>query len=453
MAEAKDVEILVHIAAPGRTSDDVRYRSYATAYVEFEAATKVRLTSPPSQNGKSVAAQQSSSLSQFLPSLRSPEASFRSVQDNAKSPCLPQKSYYTTISDPSASQVQESQSPWQSPPSVVQDSCPQIQANTAIYSSPTRILEHYLQGFDHSSQSHHSVSHETGKASASSFSSGEQDAPPTAIVPHIPEPTVIPCTPNLKQRVVAAAPAQNGYSKVCRQAIAQAGASDEDEVIDETFLGSTPEAAPVPRADFEPSLAKRLKATVLEQNSRGLLRTSGDIGPNANGGSLQSTPSVEFLPEHGYNYEDLEVHSPDPPISVAQLQPPDLITSYLDKLAHSLEIPKRFRPEKQKRDLRPMERGYWLVDCKSWDAQLKREGWAFLVNYVATGKAGWTVWCKRDSGFHWVRIYCFAVIVPHVFLLLYLASGRKILYTGCSWIDGEGDTVITMGAKEHHSVA
>jgi hypothetical protein len=125
-----------------------------------------------------------------------------------------------------------------------------------------------------------------------------------------------------------------------------------------------------------------------------------------------------------------------------------MITDVLASLARNLDLEKRFRPESQTRELRPFERGYWLVDCTTWDPDLKRSAWEYLAKYLGSGAAGWGTTCKRDAAFSWIRLYCWGCVVGHMYLVLYLMSKRRVLYTGTSWIAADGAPVVVMGAKQ-----
>jgi hypothetical protein len=124
-----------------------------------------------------------------------------------------------------------------------------------------------------------------------------------------------------------------------------------------------------------------------------------------------------------------------------------MITDVLTSLARELNLEKRFKPESQARDLRPFERGYWLVDCASWDLDLKRSAWRFLTDYLGKGAAGWGTSCRRDRDFSWIRLYCWGCVVGHMYLVVYLMSRRKVLYTGTSWVGADGRKVVVMGAR------
>ncbi|KFY89501.1 hypothetical protein V500_05643 [Pseudogymnoascus sp. VKM F-4518 (FW-2643)] len=126
----------------------------------------------------------------------------------------------------------------------------------------------------------------------------------------------------------------------------------------------------------------------------------------------------------------------------------------------------RFRPVLQIREIRKHERGYWGIDVHDgeggWDDRAREKTWEFLREYIGRGKAGWGVWCVRDGGHvgegdedgrqpqkagskgeQW-RIYCWGEIVSEVYLLLYLASSRRVRSAGACWFDGGGECVVTM---------
>ncbi|OBT84834.1 hypothetical protein VE02_07287 [Pseudogymnoascus sp. 03VT05] len=124
----------------------------------------------------------------------------------------------------------------------------------------------------------------------------------------------------------------------------------------------------------------------------------------------------------------------------------------------------RFRPVSQSREIRKHERGYWGINVHDgeigWDDRAREKTWEFLREYIGRGKAGWGVWCVRhrehvgeggedgghktgSEGEQW-RIYCWGEIVSEVYLLLYLASSRRIRSAGACWFDGGGECVVTM---------
>jgi hypothetical protein len=137
----------------------------------------------------------------------------------------------------------------------------------------------------------------------------------------------------------------------------------------------------------------------------------------------------------------LEIMPPSPPSGIYTIHPDDLIPSQLSKLAADLSS--RYRPSAPTRDLESLERGYWLIDCDSWPVTTRDSTWAFLTRYVRSGLAGWGVWCRREETPHrFVKAYCWGHVVKHTYLLLYLASERRLKGTGGVWIDADGEVVI-----------
>lgn len=475
MAQPEDVEILVHINAPSRNPDDVRYRALTSAYLAFQPCTSPSAgeSSKSPERHKSVAhvqdgtsifqsTSQGVSTQEFFPSLRSPQASFDSVIDNANSPNAllhvhrigdqggtPQTPHRTNLS----------QASWQTPPSVVQDSHPGGNVTT-LFTSPTRVLEHYLQQFPSSSEA--STSPRSSPRSSTGLYSvnPDNDKSPSehrSSVQHDVSHNVrtIPCTPG---NGVPPAPStelgnevQSGLMPPPRMPAqrTQKGTAlvlsrldmESDSVIQ--GQGITQAA----RADTEPPPSKRQRQTQTTDSPQGMLRTSSDIGPQRIPHSFEQGRPITFTTQNGYTYDSLELYAPEPPTNNAHLEPDDLISDGLSKLGTALQIPKRFCPEQQSRALRPFERGYWSLDCSDWTPELRSEAWVFLSNYVGGGVAGWGVWCRRDADFNTLKVYCWGHVVAHIFLVLYLASRRKILYTGATWTDGDSKVVIVMGKR------
>ncbi|XDG06543.1 hypothetical protein ABKA04_006158 [Annulohypoxylon sp. FPYF3050] len=476
MEQQPEVEILVHIGAPSRAVDDTRYRSLATSYLEFQPARRVELSSQASPslggNNRGYEAERQGILqdpsrdivtgqpsSEPLGTLKSPQASFQSVLDNAASPRI-LKGF--SPEDESASAVEEStmpftQSPgWQSPSSIVQDSFMENHIDVSNFTSPTRVLEHYLQRFD--SPSTGPTASQMSVSSASRGGTSRNPAHTESVercsAPLVPyTPSIVPCTPpgdhfpRLRALSKRACVKEQHRDPVQQQPSQSQDEVPSDSIIEETIMESSSDPRSVARADSEPAPTKRHKPNSI-LGLRPLPRAASDIGPRPSSRQKSSVLTVSFLRDHGYTYESLELRAPDPSISMTDVKPENFITPGLERLAQDLSIPKRYRPKEMKRNLLPLERGYWLVDCSTWDSQLKRDAWAYLANYVGTGVAGWGIWCRRDIDFRSLRVYCWGLVAAHVYLLLYLASQRKILYTGGSWIDSEGIPVVVMDTRD-----
>ncbi|KAG5926734.1 hypothetical protein E4U42_002988 [Claviceps africana] len=152
-----------------------------------------------------------------------------------------------------------------------------------------------------------------------------------------------------------------------------------------------------------------------------------------------SISSASTDPDTAYPTASLSILPPSPPPSVSPLVPSSLISPKLDKLARDLSS--RYNPLPH-RSLRPLERGHWLVDCRAWSPSARLDAWLFLSNYLSSGLAGWAVWCSRDESRHRITLFCWAHVAKHMYLLLYLASGRELKSTGAQWHDASGEPVI-----------
>ena len=478
------MEILVHIRAPSRAIDDARYRSLATAYLAFEPTISTRFLSesedgrnssrsspvdghgPTSQMFQTRGADEGESYimlsDERLGSFRSPQASFKSVVDNARSPRLhirqQESIQHNSLQKTPMSATQAAQASWESPPSIVQDSHPMNQTSFASLTSPTRVLENYLQHFESPSESSRHASQASVLAAPH-----EQDAQETGRQIH--KNDMIPCTPQMIPRT----PRNMGLPELPSDGIDKSGRRNssqqqqqqqqqqhlnpesdrlsDDHIIEETTLLSSPQPLAGDRADAEPP-PEQHQLRSLASTSGALARTTSDVGPRSL--SPNKAPvAITFLSTHGFTYESLEIRPPESATSDLHIKPEELITPGLYRLGRDVDISLRFRPKEQTRELRPYERGYWLLDCSSWEPRLKRAAWAFLANYIGVGIAGWGVWCKRDPEFTELRAYCWGSVAAHIYYVLWMSSQREIKFTGSSWIDGEGSAVIVMGPGHH----
>ncbi|KAI0383841.1 hypothetical protein F5Y04DRAFT_22472 [Hypomontagnella monticulosa] len=487
MEDHSQVEILIHIGAPSRAVDDAHYRSLAHSYVNFQSTRTINILDrahPGISNvhsryeleghgtveqdpvwGGHPSSQSTGSLDPF----KSPQASFRSVLDNAGSPHVltrhvPEEQPVNTAEGVT---MPSTQSPWETPSSIVQDSYLGNPINISTLTSPTRVLEHYLQHFDSPTPAK-STSQRTGDTiphSSSSQSLAYPNSRDRLAVPSIPSTLPIPSTSSIIPVVPCTPPRHlppnsgglarmesTGENRETHVRSSQPDITDEndettsDNIVEETMIESS-DPSFVARADSEPAPTTRQDPSALETTPQALLRAASDIGPRASS-QQRSLLTVSFLAEHGYTYESLKILSPEPEVGMVEVVPDDLVTLGLERIAQDLDIPRRYKPREQQRELRDFERGYWHVDCSNWDAQLKRNAWAYLANYIGTGVAGWGVWCTRDSEFTYIRVFCWGKVVPHIYLLLYLATQRKILYTGASWHDGESLPIIVMETRD-----
>lgn len=466
-----ETEILVHTAAPARAVDDVKYRTLAAAYLDFEpityksivpgsAAENRRLTrlaidntdKALSQAGK--APQSQSASFEFI---QSPMLSFQSVTHNFGSPGL---------QCPEPEKVVESPSSWVAPPSEVQDSVPDNDSAFAPFCTPTRILAHYTSTLDTSPFSERRQPQALPVSSPFRRRSLDQkahreDGNNQQQAPHEDPGMVIPRSPG-------------GGPKRRRPPTPTTSGIIEETRIESSYPSQPASASSSFRAESEPPLPKRPRKLSSRDPSPGkpLARSASDIGPQQKQKQQQQpnththtpSPSLASLPTDltttpTTTNNALTIHSPPPSTSPHPLHPSDLITPVLARLATTLDLPRRFQPTSQTRPLRPFERGYWRVDCRGWPPPLKRSAWGFMADYLGKGAAGWGTWCTRDGdgdgdgdekggeGFGWLRVYCWGGVVGHMYLVVYLMSRRRVLETGAEWVGAEGEAVVVVGAR------
>ncbi|KAL7936817.1 hypothetical protein V8C35DRAFT_208291 [Trichoderma chlorosporum] len=455
--QSPDVEILVHVTAPSRTADDAAYRQLAQSYLSFQPQRRVDLTENPSKQnhygdlqhpgeaGGSPTQETVSSVNKDFSKVTSgqpwvPESqdlSFRSVYDNRFSPPLQERrgSADKSFLSEDGSQSTQLASPWRAPPSQVNDSYP-LPAAEMLHATPTRVLEHYIKTLNSSAPPRSSPAGADDSASLASAYGG-----------YIP--SSIPVPPGVEE----AASHSLGYGSAANiipvtphvpSVSTRKRVEFSPTVIDETIyipssaLDTTSEAASF-RAESAPPLSKRQKGLADEVEATNLQRSSSDTGPvRTNQPTSTSFALAKDLTDA------LEIRPPSPPAGVVDLEPADLVSDKLAKLAKDLSS--RYRPV-AKRPTEPLERGYWLIDCTGWSQDTRHEAWVFLANYLRSGLAGWGVWCRRDEAHSWIRLYCWAHVAKHTYLLLYLASGRHLKATGAQWIGADGDVVLEVPAR------
>ncbi|OJJ46166.1 hypothetical protein ASPZODRAFT_152374 [Penicilliopsis zonata CBS 506.65] len=162
----------------------------------------------------------------------------------------------------------------------------------------------------------------------------------------------------------------------------------------------------------------------------------------------------------------LQIHPPPPPASGDPFV--THITPTLAMLAARLNPQRSYKPVWQTRPLDPLERGHWLIDIEiprgqqeeppspsMWDRPFISRFWTFLRDFIARdGRAGWGVWCILERSEPeatdnaemkmLLKVYAWGETAVHIYLLLFLASERRIRGMGAQWRDGGNDTVIQM---------
>lgn len=484
--QSPEVEILVHIAAPSRVSDDISYRNIANAYLGFEAAKRTNvLASPevPAAEARSprqdAFAERSVAVSQSQGAffVDSQSMSFQSVYDNRASPRvwpLPKLDKENVV--PSSHRHHDDDSPsgvessWDPPPSEISDSYPMPPRLQPLV-SPSRVFQQYLTCSRESLLSPSVNARSARRANAAPVLAGEsfrdESVSSLALVTpqHMQSNTSFAASSlDEESRLECASPpastATRSIVPVTPQVPQQhriprgkeAVDAEEDIGPDVTHISgsdlSRPFAASSFRAGSEPPPSKRPRTSQLAQSSelKALIRSSSDTVATNNDRKPSPPLQPPQTPTPARSSQALEIVPPSPPVGIADLQPEDLVSSKLADIARTLST--RYRAT-HARSLEPFERGYWSIDCSSWSAQVKADAWSFLTDYLGSGLAGWGVWCRRDrpgDEASWVKLFCWGHIAKHMYLLLYLASGRHMKFTGAEWRDAEGEVIVTVPA-------
>lgn len=444
-------EILVHITAPSRASDDVRYRALASAYLAFEPARTITLprgtivTESPQRSGDA-----------FI----SPQASFRSVWDNVNSPGLAtrkgnsgsqsnKQSNGRSLPQDASHKGDETQVSWIAPLSEVPDSMPDNDISVAVFCTPTRVLNYYLQNTEPPSGSPATSSQRLPEGSRNAFHgtllpeaydtvvlSGEASTSlrqskrgTTSIIGSVPAPAADVATGNTQANLL----------------------SRND--IDGTIL--IPSTQQWERAESEPPPSKRLKRGPAKEDAQALGRSVSDLLPT---GSKQGPDLPQVSPEgDDEEIESFVVENPDwshvteiisaePLVANHSLGPRPPVS--LERLAEDMEMQRRYRPTYQAREMRPYERGYWLVSLDGWDHREKVAFWGFLGNWIRRdGNAGWGTRACRDELWAWTRLYGWEHIAGELYILLYVASYRLLKCMEMTFHDGAGNVLVVVGAR------
>ncbi|KAI9730160.1 MAG: hypothetical protein M1818_008254 [Claussenomyces sp. TS43310] len=523
------IEILVHASAPSRGIDDARYRALAAAYPTFQPVSRLVISHDEVLRKASIQAeispereatygqresQQEDRQIQPLPapldegdrnqqrghhlneyesnqtsrsgcrspvgkihftrsslkrSLDSPQVSFDSVFDNADSPTLRSLPSIVRTPPPNLAFASNDGS-WETPASIVADS--QSTYNRAIpeLSSPTRVLELYLQHFENLAPCISSPNGQKDQGAVQVERSDELHHSPVGLVSALEarSRTSAMQHPRQIQSVLRSFEAE---TLLRGPVVARASSSHVKAVSDRTRSKSDS----LMSTDRMSSSLSQTHQSAATQSQTGR-EASPSLSDNIANSPIFPIPSVSFdssvapssslppplkrprrkLPRaHPH-----EIHPPLPPTSSANSSlASHLVTLELSSLAKQLNLPARFRPARQDRPLRSLERGYWLIPTTSWPPGVRDQSWRDLRDFIGGGRAGWGVWCVRggdgDGGANAVRgmgksthdpwrIYCWGGVADHVWLLLYLVSHRRVKGSGERWIDADGAAVVVM---------
>jgi hypothetical protein len=198
--------------------------------------------------------------------------------------------------------------------------------------------------------------------------------------------------------------------------------------------GSTQLATSPNTSEKQPSLEK-LKAT--PQLSSPVRQTPSE---------KQNIVNTHNHPTEAFDFSTLHIDAYPPAPKVSTERPsklPSQITKHLAAL--KLQNPNRFAPSKKLGSPKPDDRGYWAINCSTWPTQTQHDFWTSLCEHVSSGRLGWGTTLHRDasssSALGHVRLYCWAEVIEHTWLLLWICSNGEILGSGSWWINADGEPV------------
>lgn len=267
-----------------------------------------------------------------------------------------------------------------------------------------------------------------------------------------------------------------------RPNISQRSSSDPGPHI-RSVSPSTLAAVPTPHKGFshEPRLGNWAEQTRpsqldLDPPPTGIAATHGPVGHDQHrnlidtniqlqsaGGNATEDNDVGHLAKPGVDLSvprslSVLVRPPQPKSSLQDFE--THVTPALRGLVDDTDLNKSYKPVSVAREIRPLERGCWVVECPqdstSWPLQAQIQFWQFLERTVKSGHVGWGVWCTRNdenenaivdderASLGAVKIFCWGEVVRHIYLLLYTGSGSKVRKLGLQWIDSEGHIVVQM---------
>jgi hypothetical protein len=152
------------------------------------------------------------------------------------------------------------------------------------------------------------------------------------------------------------------------------------------------------------------------------------------------------ISKQAYNFSTLPITAFPLPPQISTRRPHKLPSQITRQLAAiQAQNPERFKPSRIHTAPNPDDRGYWSVTSSTWPAQSQHEFWATLYNHVSSGRLGWGISLHRDASssgtLGLVRLYCWAEVAEHTWLLLWLCSKGEIVGSGSRWIDAGGNVV------------
>ncbi|KAK1142100.1 hypothetical protein N8T08_008183 [Aspergillus melleus] len=467
-------EVLVHVSAPSTVADDAHYRAQVQAILGFQPASRQVITLRSDEGSYDRAQEQDRSHDpdedQSLDRLHPNDARHRDADVHAPQsagPPLPCTSESVSDLDPHViphnnNNAVSSMEFTTATALAVDDPPPRGGAAQDSLGSPVSVIP--------DSQPEVLVSRD-----ATGFESSDQYQRTSA--PDLSSP------PPSKRCRIESVPTPNEHSKVLLDKQLPPAAHDGKQ---EQKLELKEKHSPH-QSDHEPRPPHSTPAPM--PTSKPKLPAKGK-DKDSNKASHPPAPALEVTIA-----PPMQIRPPPPPISNKRFI--THITPTLSMLFKRLHSPRVYTPLQQSRPLDILERGYWYLRIdilhadadankskphpNTWDRSLFNRFWSFLSEFVGKeGRAGWGVWClledvsssvstdpgsgsearsgsqpdsdptsrhnQRIPPAHelGLKVYAWGEIAVHIYLLLFLASERRIRKMGAQWCDGSEEVVIRM---------
>ncbi|KAL1846823.1 hypothetical protein Plec18170_008965 [Paecilomyces lecythidis] len=473
-------EILVHVSAPSRAKDDARYRALAAAAAVFEPVSR-QCVFPAQQIDCSHPGSEGGSARPTVASSFGQEGGINSG-DELDSVVSRQKSLSEKAQSVIKSPSPDSEEPRELISISSTDLPPGLPDNEGSFKSPPGHPLHLQSSIGSTGSKEDTISYQQSQQScvSDSLETPLSVIPDSQPIPPAPEaddgPSEHSQPPDVQVERSFHSDVSNTRKRRRLNPASSTGSSTTDMRVPSSLLengeeleGSNQESQPEKRT----SLSHDCPADGSYQK---VVPESGQ------------PPSLDVLP--------LMLYPPSPPVSTGQFS--THVTPTLRMLTERLKISRVYQPLRQTRELDKLERGFWYVriciagpregseeqkekqksahgpnsgKSKQWTMSLFTRFWSFLTDFIVKeGRAGWGVWCILEeasapemdtdspSGEPEVpsghvthsctqldlKVYTWGEVAPHVYLLLFLASERRIRGMGAQWKDSAEDTIIEM---------
>ena len=474
-----NIEILVHVSAQSRASDDARYRREALGYVNFEAGVR-----------HEVLVHQSQTPTEFEPAFLIAQGEGGSFSDAELSPTT------SNLSPQSSSRNSRVEQKITVPGKALVST-----------TGPGRTPEASRASFSHGTLSTTPVLNPWTRLSSKS---------PFVHVEHTPadlRPRSAPTDPSCVQETPCFRRAQSDSWETPPSVIPDSQPSPLH--LKRPLTSSSP--SPNHRSNFRSPKRQRRQSSSppVETSSQSCYSSSASASLSLQPQrsctpSARPTAEVSRSPLSESAFVPiatvLAIYAPPPQPSTEPFE--TYITPYLKILVNHLPLAIFFIPQQLQppaRALQVHERGHWAFPIPPFPAGEWQKFWSYLETFIRTGRASFGVSCvvegKRRGGAGcsrevggapvkvgkpeaaesrrgrefevgrsdeatadventkqgavdaaWMpsvekplmKFYCWGEIVPHIWLLLFTASHRRVKGCGVQWIDSRGEVVIQM---------